>query len=144
MRDQNVVSGPSSCSTWVIGLYTNSVPPEFPPHRMPSSRTLEPPVTPKTSEPESPAPTPALTKVWHSWTIFVPDTPVLTQVLVTVPCVHPVVRPTLFATSPTTASASLVIEKDPTMSSVPVLGPLVWAIPPRVKVFPLASAARAA
>ena len=43
MRDQNVVSGPSSCSTWVIGLYTNSVPDEFPPHRMPSSVTLDPP-----------------------------------------------------------------------------------------------------
>ncbi len=71
--------------------------------RIPSSRTLDPPVRPKTSDPESPPPTPALTNVWHNCTMFEPETPVFTQVFVTTPCVHPVVRPTLFAMSPTTA-----------------------------------------
>src|SRR3989442_12394209 len=109
---------------------------------MPSRRTLEPPVKPKISEPESPAPTPALTKVWHSWTILVPDTPVLTQVLVTAPCVHPVVRPTLFTTSPTTALPSPVTAKLPVIVSDPLFGPLVCAIPPTVNGTPAAHAAR--
>ena len=50
----------------------------------------------KTSEPLSPPPTPAETKVWQSWAIRVPWTPVFTQVLVIAPAVQPVVRPTLF------------------------------------------------
>ena len=60
-RVQNVVSGPSSCSMFAMGLYTNSVPAPFPPQRMPSRFTPEP-VSKNTSEPESPAPTPAVTR----------------------------------------------------------------------------------
>ncbi len=60
-RVQNVVSGPSSCSMFAIGLYTNSVPAPFPPQRMPSRFTPEP-VSKNTSEPESPGPTPAVTR----------------------------------------------------------------------------------
>src|SRR5881409_772335 len=144
VRGQNVVSGPSSRSTFVIGLYTNSVPEAFPPHRMPSSVAFEPPANPKTSEPLSPGPTPAFTKVWHSCTMFVPDTPVFTHVALTVPWVHPVVRPTLLTTSPTTAVPSPVTAKVPLMVSDPSFGPLVWAMPPSVKLTPVAYAARAA
>ena len=60
-RVQNVVSGPSSCSTFAMGLYTNCVPAPFPPQRMPSRFTPEP-VSKNTSEPESPGPTPAVTR----------------------------------------------------------------------------------
>src|SRR6266576_3150169 len=121
---KNVVSGPSSCSTFAIGLYTNCVPAPFPPHNKPSSRTPVP-ISRNTSEPESPAPTPALTKFWHSCTMFVPDTPVLTQVLVMTPWVQPVVRPTLLATSPTISPPSATIENVPIISSEPLFGPLV-------------------
>src|SRR5688572_1721009 len=50
--NQNVVNGPSSCSTFAMGLYTNCVPAPFPPQSTPSSRT-PPPDCMNTSEPES-------------------------------------------------------------------------------------------
>src|SRR5204863_126559 len=83
-----------------------------------------------------------LTKFWHSCTMFVPDTPVLTQVLVMTPWVQPVVRPTLLATSPTISPPSATIENAPVISSDPLFGPLVWAMPPSVNGTPAAYAAR--
>src|SRR6266705_3536532 len=119
-----------------MGLYTNCVPAELPPHSTPSSVAL-PPASANTSEPESPAPTPALTNVWHSWTMFEPNTPVLTQVFVTVPCVQPVVRPILLTTAPTGAAPSAVTGIVPVIVSDPLFGPLVWAMP-KLNVTPLA------
>src|ERR1043166_1769333 len=95
---------------------------------MPTSLTLVlplPPVTWNIPEPLSPPPTifwPLPTQVWQSCTILVPETPVLTQVLVTVPSVHPVVRPTLSTGAPTgtlpptVPSSTAVMVKLPTMS----------------------------
>src|SRR5688500_18342739 len=85
---------------------------ELPPQRIPTSSTLSPLVMRKTGEPLSPEPTTTappglLTNVWQSCAMFEPDTPVCTQVRVTSPCVHPVVRPTLFTTVP---SAKLVVK----------------------------------
>lgn len=48
---------------------------------------------------------------------LVPETFVFTQVLVTLPWDQPVVRPTLFTTFPTSAVASAVILKSPTIVS---------------------------
>ncbi len=59
---QNVVRGPSSCSTFLSGLKTNSDDP-LPPQRIPSNLTLVPLMTRNTGEPLSPEPTPALTNV---------------------------------------------------------------------------------
>src|SRR6476661_6690491 len=132
---QCVVNGPRSVVTLASGLNTNWVPPELPPQRMPASLTLVPLVTWKTSEPLSPPPTPADTKVWHSWTMLEPETPVFTQVLVIAPEVHPVVRPTLLTVAPTArqpprvpVQSSEVMLNEPTMSKLPLFAPLVRAI----------------
>ena len=69
--------------------------------------------------------------------MFEPDTFVFTQVLVTPPWDHPVVRPTLFTTFPTTAEPSAVILKSPTIVSERP-GRSVRAIRPMVKLVPLA------
>jgi len=63
---QCVVSGPSSRVTLPNGLNTNRSPPALPPQRMPASFTSVLLVISKTSEPLSPAPTPAETNVWQS------------------------------------------------------------------------------
>src|SRR5262245_45171766 len=124
-----------------MGLYTNCVPVELPPHSTPSRRT-PPPDWRNTSEPESPPPTPALTKFWQMSAMLDPDTPVVTQVFVIAPAVQPVVRPTLFATSPTTSPPSPLIENKPAIVRDPLLAPVVCAIPPSVNATPLAYAAR--
>ncbi|PYP35944.1 MAG: hypothetical protein DMD48_13655 [Gemmatimonadetes bacterium] len=67
-----------------------------------------------------------------------PDTPVLTQVFVITPCVHPVVRPILLATSPTTSPPSPLIANVPAIVTEPLFGPAVAAMPPNVNGTPLA------
>src|SRR5262245_22302558 len=145
VRDQCVVSGPSSWTTFCSGLYTNRSPAPLPPHRMPWSCTLVPEVTAKTSEPLSPPPTPAATKFWHSSTMRLPDTPVLTHFWVTWPAVQPVVRPTLLTVAPTATAlvaSSLVIVKLPVTVSEPLFGADVAAIRPSAWFAPLTYAAR--
>ncbi len=61
-----------------------------------------------------------------------------THVFVTTPCVHPVVRPTLFTISPTTAFPSDMTVKVPVIVSEPLFGPLVCAMPPNVNGTPAA------
>src|SRR5215203_4983255 len=87
------------------GLKTNSLLSELPPQRMPTSCTLLVLVMRKTLEPLSPplttvAPFGSCTNVWQMSCTVLPETFVVTHVLVTLPCVHPVVRPTLFTTVP--------------------------------------------
>src|SRR5690606_3759231 len=109
---------------------------ELPPHRIPTSVALLPLVMRKTGDPLSPPPTPAFTKVWHSCVMFVPETFVFTQVFVTCPCVQPVVRPTLFTTRPIGKFVVLlscaVTVKVPETVRLPLLGPVVLAITPRL------------
>src|SRR6266545_4696993 len=69
--------------------------------------------------------------------MFEPETPVSTQVRVTVPCVHPVVRPTLLSDWPTAEGLSPTIENWPAITSDPLFTPVVWAMPPRVNETPL-------
>src|SRR5206468_1589216 len=92
-------SGPSSSSTFLSGLNTSSVPDELPPHSTPASAFPDV----YTGEPLSPAPTiwtEFSTIVWQIWVIFDPETLTVAHVAVTVPCVQPVVRPTLLMVSP--------------------------------------------
>src|SRR5262245_14219529 len=111
----------------------------LPPHRIPTSVTLLPvPCRRKTGEPLSPGPAPAETQVWQSWVMLVPSTLVLTQVPLTDPRVHPVVRPILCTCCPATALPSAVIVKLPVIVSEPLFAPLVRAIRPSVEVMPLA------
>src|SRR6266511_900849 len=77
--------------------------------------------------------------------MLLPVTPLFTQVLVTLPCVQPVVRPTLLTTSLTTAAGLLLVMVNaPVIVREPLFGPLVFSMPPSVKLMPLAYAARAA
>ena len=108
----------------------------FPPQRIPASFTELVPEPMNTGEPLSPAPTLACTQFWQSSVMLVPDTLVLTQVLVSEPLDHPVVRPTLFAVFPTEPPPSEVIEKLPEMVSAPVFTEVVFSIRPRVKPTP--------
>src|SRR6266540_857727 len=89
---------PSSSSMFLSGLNTSIVPDELPPHRMPANALADV----YTGEPLSPAPTiwtEFSTIVWQIWLIFVPETLTVTHVMVTWPCVQPVVRPTLLIVS---------------------------------------------
>ncbi len=76
--------------------------------------------------------------------MLVPVTPVLTHVRVTVPCVQPVVRPTLFAISPTEAAPSPLMANSPAISSEPLFAPVVFAIPPSVAAAALSRALKLA
>jgi hypothetical protein len=130
-------------------LSTNWVPLELPPQSTPVSFTVVPVIW-KTSDPLSPPATPAETKVWQSWAKRVPETPVLTQVLVIAPAVHPVVRPTLLTVVPTrrhpprVAQSSALMVNVPVISRLPLFGALVRAIWPSAWLFPSMYAARAA
>src|SRR5687768_16077398 len=73
------------------------------------------------------------THVWHSSTILLPETPVLVQGGVTLPCPQPVVRPTLL-TGPLVAAPSPLLVNVPTTSSEPVFGAAVLAMVPSAKV----------
>ena len=66
------------------------------------------------------------------------DTPVCVQVRVTTPWLHPVVRPTLLAVCPTFAGPVPPMLNESTTSSEPLLGPVVFAMLPRLKPTPLA------
>src|SRR5687768_12297299 len=114
---------------------------------MPSSLTLSRPRSENTPDPLSPPPTTAapaglLTNVWQSSTVLDPKTPVCTQLRVTSPCVHPVVRPTLLTTVP---SAKLVVKlscdetvNTPATVSEPLLAPVVLRMSPWFDAVPLA------
>src|SRR5687768_5912883 len=123
----------------------NCVPDPLPPHRFPSSVTLLPPSILKTGEPLSPPRTMTAflfsTHVWHSSTILLPETPVLVQVRMTLPCPQPVVRPTLL-TCPLLATPSPVMLNVPAISSEPLLGPVVLAMVPSAKPTPTAPATK--
>jgi hypothetical protein len=114
---------------------------ELPPQRRPTSvAPLAPPV--HTLEPLSPAPTTAappglLTKVWQKRRTCEPWTLVFTHVRSTRPCVQPVVRPILFTVAPTDAPAACaVIATEPAIVRLPLFGPDVAAIEPRVEATP--------
>src|SRR5262245_11326547 len=83
---QNVVRLPSSCSILPIGLYSKVVPDvRSPPQRIPASFTELVPELMNTGDPLSPASTLACTQFWQSNVMLVPDTLVLTHVLVSEP-----------------------------------------------------------
>src|SRR5688572_15139976 len=108
---------------------------------MPTSCTLSPlGMIPNTFEPLSPPPTTTAppgswTKVWQSCVMFEPETFVVTHVLVTLPWVQPVVRPTLLTVFPM-AKLDVVLSCDVTVNSpvtsrLPLFGPEVFEITPR-------------
>src|SRR5688572_3559985 len=125
------MSVPSSCSTCPIGLKMNVRPSVLPPQSRPTIVALPDPV--HTLEPLSPPPTIVAlllaTQCWHSCRICEPCTPVFTHVRDTDARVHPVVRPTLFTTVPTTTLFDLPTTLTlPDCVMLPLFTPVVVAI----------------
>src|SRR5467141_2350754 len=121
---------------FAIGLYTDEVPSNVPPHRMPRNWTSLPDVIAKTGDPLSPAPTPALTWSWQRSALRDPRTRMSTHVAVTWPWVQPVVRPTLFTTCPTRDGPSLTMRNAPEIVRDPPFAAVVFAMNPWSAVTP--------
>jgi hypothetical protein len=96
----------------------------------------------KTGEPLSPAPTPALTRLWQSWVMLDPETFTAAQVALICPKVQPVVRPILFACAPATGFARSAVMVRNGLAVLMVSGPdsapreVVRAIRARLKLTP--------
>jgi len=107
---------------------------------MPTRVTLLLPLN--TGPPLSPERTRAETRFWQSCMISLPVTSMFTHVFVTLPVVQPEVRPTFPVVWPTEARPSAVMLKLPLIVTEPLLGPVVYAIFPRLEVVVDAYAAR--